>query len=138
MCELLYILQGAGHVTIDHGPAVGMLPGDSLMAPAGSVQISADNSHVEDDRPQAVTFLRVMLPLRFVLRDRSAQEVADECSCAAQKVRARNALELHLSKLCAVILPSCCSFACTSSVESTLDMGPSFQTHIAYCLPPCR
>ena len=105
MCELLYILQGAGSVTVANTAApVAVLPGDSMMAPAGTLEIEADSDSADISLDlgdeDSVTFLRVMLPLRFVLQDRTAQSVLDECTCAARQVRSASIAAQHHQYLC--------------------------------------
>lgn len=88
MCEVLYVLQGAGRVHIDAAPTGEVVrSGDSILAPAGSVQVQPLEESDDEDEP-GTTFLRVVLPLRFALGERDAAELVSECSCAAQQVRA--------------------------------------------------
>lgn len=82
-------MQGPAQVTVDGtAPAAAVAAGDSICAPAGTVHVYAVDAH--DQQQRAAAFLRVMLPLSFVLRGRSAEDVRRECSCAAQQVRSSN------------------------------------------------
>jgi hypothetical protein len=93
MCELLYFLQGAGRLIVDGDATnVHVHAGDSILAPSGSVQIMPDeqchsqaSAHVQDEG-SPITFLRVVLPLSFVVQDSSKSALLEQCSCAAGMV----------------------------------------------------
>jgi hypothetical protein len=93
MCEVLYVLQGAGQVWVDGAATAEVLrSGDSILAPAGCIQVLAqvDNMHGSLDQAAGeeagITFLRVVLPLYFALGDQSTAVEVEKCSCAAGEV----------------------------------------------------
>jgi hypothetical protein len=93
MCEVLYVLQGAGQVMVDGAATAEVLrSGDSILAPVGCIQVLAqvDKAHgnlVSSSCQQAgITFLRVVLPLHFALGEQSTTAEVAKCSCAAGEV----------------------------------------------------
>ena len=89
MCELLYFLDGAGRLVIDGSASSTVVhSGDSILAPAGSIQVvaEADDTRVSSADVAPVAFLRVVLPLSFVVQEGTATDVVEQCRCAAGEV----------------------------------------------------
>eukprot|EP00892_Ulva_mutabilis_P010958 jgi/Ulvmu1/8234/UM041_0044.1 len=87
MCELLYFLEGSGLVTVIHGREESVLEvcaGDSVLAAAETVCVEKQklqSAEVPEDFP--VTFLRVILPLEYVVGNAHNPQIAEECRKAA-------------------------------------------------------
>ena len=88
MCELLYFLEGHGSVTIlNNGQLEAMLDvtaGDSVLAAAQTVCVQ--KQALRSARHASVTFLRVVLPLKYVVENAHNPTIAMDCRNAAAKV----------------------------------------------------
>lgn len=88
MCELLYFLEGHGSVIIlNNGQLEAMLDvtaGDSVLAAAQTVCVH--KQALRSAGHASVTFLRVVLPLKYVVESAHNPTIAMDCRNAAAKV----------------------------------------------------
>lgn len=90
MCELLYFLDGSGSVTVRSGrgdqAALGVRAGDSVLTSGQSVVVYNKSAADSGSSGMAVTFLRMILPLQYVVTNARSARITEECRSAASKV----------------------------------------------------
>lgn len=90
MCELLYFLDGSGSVTVRRRggdeATLGVRAGDSVLTSGQTVVVNSESIEDAGGSGIAVTFLRVILPLQYVVDNAHSPKIAEECRSAAAKV----------------------------------------------------
>lgn len=94
MCELLYFLEGSGLVTVlndgQDGSVLEVNAGDSVLAAAQTMCVQQKKRQAASTCANVpVTFVRVILPLKYVVGNAHNPQIAKECRIAAAKVAHR-------------------------------------------------